>query len=374
MGEKKYNFKRIKTVYITAPEMNKHLAFVKKNRTVVLGPRTSRCRSREIANIELKIVNFHLTYRDNGTTITYVCRLDGEAMKQKKDGLTCFTTMCKYWSAPRLKDEKIFGYHQTTTGKIAWVISPTEQLLYYNKKYNGQRFLNCYGYDMNSAFSRAMLEPIPDTTKLAGIERKIKAGEIGFRLDGEVVFEEGKFANFIFPAMESPYKRFVEIWYNKKMKAKTPEDREKAKEVLNYSVGYLHRRNPFIRNCIVSRCNNLIRSLIDDNTLYCNTDSIVSIGRRPDLEANLGPNVGQWKLEHEGAFAFKEYSYQWNDAEPKYRGIPKKGYKTFKEQNGRAWDILKDPVPQKGNYNVYAFNQKKLCLELVSVGGEDEEI
>lgn len=370
------NFKKIKVVYISISEMKKHLAYCRNNKVIVFGPREGKCRCREVANVELEIVNLKLTYRLDGSTTQYVCRLDGELQKQKTNGLTAYTTLSHYYKVPKLKDQKIYGYAVNRFGKVIWAISPTPQFMWFNKEKNNQRFENCFGYDMNSAFSLAMLEPIPDTTKAPRIEETTKKGEIGFRLDGSVIFEPGRFANFIFPLMESPFVKFVEVWYERKQVAKTKAQREKAKEILNYAVGYLHRTNPFIRNCIVARCNDRIKELIDENTLYSNTDSIVSAVRRPDLEANIGPYIGQWKLEHQGAFAFKDFSYQWNLEQPKYRGIPKGNFETFQEKYGRPWDLLKDPA-LKTNYNVYAFDLSKLDIvkrAIDDLGGEDEEI
>lgn len=375
MGEKKVVFKKIKVENISIKEMMKHIDFIKKNGYIIVnGPRIGKCHNRYVANIEMELVNFKLTYRNEGKTTQYICRLDDEEKPHKINGLTAYTTLSKYWKIPNLKEIKIYGYRLNRFGKVVWNVDPTQQLMYYNKEKNNNRYYDCVGYDMNSAFSRAMLEPIPDTSQMPRIEETVKAGEIGFRLDGTVVFEKGLFANYIFPLMDSPFETFVRTWYFRKASAKTPEAREKAKGMLNYSVGYMHRVNPFIRNCIVARCNEFIKKLIDENTLYCNTDSIVSCVKREDIEKNLGSDIGQWKIEHKGAFAYREYTYQWNDTEPKYRGIPKKGFKTFKEEHGRAWDLLVDPPP-KQDFNVYVFDMKEVKFKKVELKeGQHEEI
>ena len=96
----------------------------------------------------------------------------------------------------------------------------------------------------------------------------------------------------------------------------------KAKAVLNYSIGYLQNINPFLRASIISYCNSDIESIKDEDTIYCNTDSIVSLKKRKDL--SFGKDIGQWKLEEQGLFAYVGYDYQWYDEKKTaVRGIPK---------------------------------------------------
>ena len=239
--------------------------------------------------------------------------------------------------------------------------------LYYNKKYNNTRNY-AYGYDLNSAYSFAMLGDMPDTTQKLGEFRIVQPGEIGFKeslkenIDGTnypdlVMVEEGKYADIIFKKISSPFIKFVKNWYNKKLNAKDKIEKAKAKGVLNYSVGFLQNRNPYIRATIITRCNNLIKSLVDKNTLYCNTDSLVSLTKREDIEEKLGSNIGEWKLEHEGNFAYIGFNYQWNLDKPSYRGVPNSWFKD-------NYDILKDGIPDFGN--VFYLDHENLKLVEVS--------
>ena len=139
--------------------------------------------------------------------------------------------------------------------------------------------------------------------------------------------------------MESPFKKFVNRWYEEKKNAKTKQQKAKAKGMLNYSVGYLQRVNPFLRSTIIYYANKMIKDLVDENTLYCNTDSLVSLVPRNDL--NIGTNIGEFKVEHEGQFAFRGFNYQWDNS-VSYRGIPKSWFKP-------GFDILVDNIPQIGN-------------------------
>ena len=110
----------------------------------------------------------------------------------------------------------------------------------------------------------------------------------------------------------------------------------------------MQNRNPYIRANIIGLCNDKIKSLIDKNTLYANTDSIVSLIERPELE--LGDNIGQWKVEHRGKFAYIDYSYQWNETCPSIRGKPK-------EYFPEGFDLLTDDLPVCNN--IYRFDRIK---------------
>jgi len=357
----------IKQEYVNFDKFYKLFKWCKKNRIIVLGPRDKKSRNRMFANLEINAINVKLTFRRNDKTTTYCSRLDGGDIKQHISGMRAYTTMCQNilpWHIPNLKHNSLYEYHKNKKGQIEWVVEPTHQLMYFNKQLNNNRYSNCYGYDLNSAFTYAMMQPIPNTEVEPELYRTTKEGEIGFLLDGSVIFKKGYFANFIFPAMESPFINFAEKYYAKKRYAKTEEDKEKFKQTLNYCIGYMHRTNPFIRNCIVARSNEKIQDLMDENTLYCNTDSIVSRVKRPDLEKNLGKGLGQWKIEHQGDFAFKDFSYQWNDAIPIYRGVSKKWFENFEKANGRFWDLLIDPLPT-AVYNGYAWNEEKFDFDKI---------
>lgn len=366
----------LKTEYLPFEKWYKHFKWCKNNRAIVIGPRTKGNRSRMVANLEINAITVKLTYRKNNKTTIYASRLDGDDINQHISGMRAYTTMCQNilpWHMPNLKADPRYKYHKTKRGQIEWVIDSTKQLMYYNEEFNNNRYENCFSYDLNSAFTDAMCKPIPNTEEEPQFLRNIKKGEIGFLLDGTVIFEAGIFCNIIFPEMESPFIKFATKYFDKKRYATDKEAKDKAKQTLNFCIGYMHRTNPFIRNCIVQRCNNKIKALIDENTLYCNTDCIVSKGRRFDLENNLGNGLGQWKIEHQGDFAYKEFSYQWNDAIPTYRGIPKKWFENFEKENGRFWDLLIDPLPT-AEYNGYIWDEKTCDFKQVKWGEKNEKV
>jgi hypothetical protein len=93
------------------------------------------------------------------------------------------------------------------------------------------------------------------------------------------------------------------------------------KDYLNIPTGCIQRHNIFLRNAIIHYSNEYIKKYIDENTIYCNVDCIVSLVPRPDIPT--GDCIGSFKNEHNNeAFKFIDTGmYQWND-ECHYKGIP----------------------------------------------------
>lgn len=344
--------------FISIEEFNKHLAFVKKNRVIVYEPHQhgQYC---NIANLEVDVVNIKLTYKVGPKVVTYQTRLDGAKSPEKITGLIAYQTICKYYKIPNMKDSKYFKRTERKVNnrtQISWDIQAASPFLWFNEKKNGKLYYNCIEYDMTSAYAWALTLPIPDTSKEPSFHRAVKEGEIGFRMNGTITFEGS--ASIIFPLMDSPFLRFVNKWFGIKRYG-NEEEKIKAKQMLTFCVGYMQRTNPFIRNTIVERCNILMRSLIDKNTLYCNTDCIVSQVERKDLK--IGSSFGEFHIEHQGVFAYDGFNYQWNYELPKYRGIPKNWFKAFEKKNGRRWTILDDPIPHEADSEFY-FDEKKLQI------------
>ena len=293
---------------------------------------------------------------------TYILKLDGSSRDDNITGLEAYKIMCQYAKPQHVED---YGYKLKDLGTCSGI-------LYENMKFQGKR-VQAWAYDINSAFSTQMLEPLPDLA--TGRKNDvIGENEVGFVLQPDFasmapkwllvpIFTHGIKAEYVFKLMESPYKKFVESWYNKKKCAKNAQDKAKAKMVLNASIGYLQRVNPFWRSCIIYRCNKYVEALRDENTIYSNTDCIVSTCRRPDLEDNIGTGLGQFKLEHPGEmFAWSPESmiYQWNYEVPVARGVPKEWFKVRSKQLGRPFDLLIDEIPF--GLNRYIFNKDTLTV------------
>ena len=287
-------------------------------------------------------VAFAVTTFWEGRTTTFICFKDGRDPQEGTTGLKVFKEFSLYWKVPRME-----------------VDISASPLLGYNPEYEGQR-IEAWSYDLNSAYSDAMLSGWIDVSQKPKSKEIDPETEVGFDFDGEdLVLKREGYCSYVFNKCEVPdgVRKYVCRWYNKKRKAALAGDYVQkiiAKQHLNYIVGYFQRVNPWLRAWIVCSCKEKIEALLDENSLYWNTDSICSRVRRPDLEEDLGNGLGQWKMDHSGVVAYRGLAYQWNMEKPTYRGIVKSWFPD-------GWDILKDPVP--GNANDWVFNKKTLRLE-----------
>lgn len=335
----------------TVEEMNEHLAFVNQFRRCYEGDYDKKCRLSTInAFYSDKLVRFLLTYKvGKKKAATYVFSKSGGEITNQEYALEAWTNLNQYYKVPEL-DMAIWGSMSASPYRFT------------DKRYSGKR-VKAWSYDVNSAYAAAMLMDMPDTSKECR-QGYVEEGEIGFKLlpkfndDGDMcvaITEKGKYSNYIYPLMPSPFKKFVEKWYKIKKETKDKKEKEKAKAMLVCAVGFLQRRNPALRAAIITYANNFIRDRMDENTIYVNTDCIVSLVPRDDLE--IGEEVGQFKLEREGEdFACNGDVHQWNLEKPAYPGIPKEWFLRFPE-----WDLLKDPPPP--NQNIYQFNPITFQLE-----------
>lgn len=331
-------FSKKRVRYVDFNEINKHLKYCQDYRSIYHRPKKDREYFQLNAYIEDKLRYFELSYKYAGEACTYIFdKANGDTDDhQQITGLQSFSVLNRYTHINRvIKNKKDAPFS-------------AKGLLWSNKKYEGKR-VDAICYDMNSAYSYAMIQPMPDTS-IPPKQKFIEKGEIGFYLNGDRQTEG--YSMFVFNLMESPFKKFVETYYKRKVKAKTRAEKRRAKEYLNFCVGFLQHRDPFTRAQIVGLANDRILDLIDENTIFCNTDSIVCLKERTDLE--IGEEIGQWKVEHKGKFAFVGYNYQWNDDIPSIRGKPKIDFK-------KGWDILKDPLPDCGNK--FRYNQIKGVIE-----------
>lgn len=372
-------FKNKRIVYVhDVREMNKHLRYCRDHRTRATSEAWVKLQRlpRAYYTLELMYARIILRYSGNGLPYTeYIFYLDGSEHQQAVSGMRAFNTLQRMSHKGVVDLTGNSEYYDSLFG--TWKIGTIAGLIYFNPKYLGQRFENCICYDRRSAYSAAMLEPIPDTRVLPRRNDYVREGEIGFRLmphgiNNEqhfyAIFEAGKLAEYVYPAIESPFKSFVEYFYKKRKTAKGIEA-DKIKQTLNYAVGYIRRKNPFVHSCILSRARYFIESLIDDDTLYSNTDSIVSKKPRPDLDKLVGEGIGEFKVEHKGSFAYNGSGYQWNFELPSMRGRSKAW---FKNAYPNGYDILKDKIPFMES-NKYEYDTKKGIIKLCDLKQEEQE-
>ena len=349
-------FVRNRIVNLNEKEFNLKLKFVKKYCKVWYNKPVSHPVAMN-AFIEEGVSKIKLTFLDpfnKRRVTTYVFDKSCSALQHQTTGLNAWTTLQRYAKIP----------HVATKEEAAEYFPAVSGILYYNPEHNGTR-QHAVGYDMNSAFSWGMLQDMPKDTEKGPInfnkktgeynERRVGPDEIGFGPNGELRETNG-LARYIFKKEKSPFNRFVDVWYARKKNAKNPIEKTKAKDMLVMCIGFMQRHNFWIRTAIIGYCNKLITHLIRkyrSEILLSNTDSIISTCRIPELDRNIGKNIGQWKLEHEGEFAYKNLNYQWDLNKPTYRGTSKSWFKD-------GWDILKDARPTDGNFFDFDFKNMKL--------------
>lgn len=336
-----YKSERIK--YLTIDEMNEQLKIINESYVLIKGPKKDFEPFGLRAFYEDKMVEFKVTLKRGTKVYTYSVRKDMTVKRQETTGVKAYSIGQRYFKAPDLsKKSYLKKFFVFTHKKFTLTAKP---FLWKNNDYENQ-WLEAYSYDINSSYSFAMMKDMPDTS-IDPHEGIVKDGEVGFRLDKDDNFVPvftGTRAIWIFPLIPSPFVKFVKVWYDKKNNAINKQEKEKAKETLNYYVGYLQKKNPFLRAMILYYANSYIQSCMDENTIYCNTDSLVSLVPRNDLKVGVG--IGQFKLEKSGKFIFKGYNYQWNKEPPSIRGVPKSWFK-------KNFDLQKDELPKRGNVYEY---------------------
>lgn len=292
-----------------------------------------------------------LTITTNITTpCTYIVRIDDDNVPmQPVAGLQAYTAFARSWS-------KQAGYKIPTFSRAA---GSARALLAYRQETDRQR-APAWGYDKRSAYGWAMCQQMPDTRVDPDMLRVVRDGEIGFSLeqpeelpgfvydDSEtlVMHLPGEFADYVFPAIDSPMTEWAQHCYELKEGARTKTEKAKAKAMMIYPVGYLQRTNCWLRAAVVEWANRSIRLDIDNDTIAVNTDSIVSRRERNDIV--VGTGLGEYKIEHSGLYAGVGHSYQWNDDIPAIRGVPKAYLK--------GYDILSDTAPIRRNTYYLDYN------------------
>lgn len=345
--------KKIKNV--TADEMNAVLETIEKYTNIYYGE-WKRYKNMSLAThsfIEDGMVCFKVTTKyPDLIPCTYILNKDCTSNSLTK-GADRYRTLQRYYKVPDFRKNTDPELDLPKTRKNSFAFA-SKALVGFNPKYNGKE-IYLYEYDLNSAYSDQMIKMIPDTTKYI-LYDIVKEGQVGFMFDYELTMidEPGLYADIIFDLMESPFKKFVDVWFKKKKEAKTEQEKNLAKEQLNFPIGYMQRTNPFIRGYIIQKCNKRISKLIDENTALWNTDAIYSTVPRPELE--LGTGLGQWKLE-EGMFRLKNLEYQKVGELPHYRGIPRKWFSV-------DFNLLTDELPTQGN--IYRFNKETFRIEEIA--------
>ena len=319
--------------------------------------------------IELKDTKIEITtrYYEYGVPTTYIFDLNNEDIFVRS-GLDYFKEFSRAYKVPKADKyniERLNRYKNTENNKYVCSASP---ILYYNRKYEKQLLENCYEYDLNIAYANTLLRKIPDLENpvIAKWPEQIKVNknEVGFILDDTLsIVNSGYMADIKLKLIDTPkkLKDFLIRWYNRK-KNSTGKEKLEAKAMLNLPIGHCQRYNPFLRSYVVNTCNKVIKDIIDENTLFWNTDAIFSKVRRPELE--IGNEIGQFKEIKCDKLVYVGNVYQINDEDPIYRGISKTWFKSFEKEYGRKYDLLKDYDKTISRINYYDLNWETLKLEV----------
>lgn len=298
------------------------------------------------AYIEDDDYKIKITYKPFKKAITYVFDKDNK-YQIKIEPKSCVSQMSRAYKIERV--EEILDIDPLT-------LPAAKPWLYKNNKYNGKA-VNAYEYDLSQAYAQMLKLPLPITKSMKRYAKLSNSTQIGFiELNGDLMLVENDYnteCDYVFDTMESPYIKWVNRIFERCDKATDDNAKTEIKSLYRFAVGDLQNINPFWRATIVGRCNELVKSYMNEDTVYCNTDSIVSTKRRLDLESD--PNFN-WKLKRVNE-VFKwqkdKMNYQWNDELPVMRGPLKRYVEYYNKTHAIKWNILTDAIPDNLEHQYY---------------------
>ena len=285
----------------------------------------------------------------------YVCWLDG-TVRPAISGLKAFQKLQQYsYKAINAKNYNLPNLERFWDSELRKYTCSAGPIIDYNHKYENMELLDIWEYDLNSAYSSVMLDHIPNVNKPI-MNTTLKKGQVGFILDDKLTMLDtpGCYVDVAFNLIElsNNQKKYIEKLYLEKTLTVDDLEKDEIKTLLNASIGYYQKWNPFMRSYIVNKCNDYISGLLDNDSVLWNTDAIFSLKRVPELA--LGTKIGEFKEIFIKRFVYSGCNYQIDNKIPKYRGIPKAWFKDKK------FDLLKDTLPER--CNKYKYDEKKAKL------------
>lgn len=213
-------------------------------------------------------------------------------------------------------------------------------------------------YDVNKSYFNACNNLMP--TEMIDQLRKPRQNEVGFKLNGKpVIGPSNDICPFIFKLERiEGLDRYIKIYTNKLKKAKDKYEKQYYKDQINMSIGNLANHNPFLRNMIIWYSNNFIESKVDENTIWSNTDSIVSTVKRDDLK--ISDEIGDFKIEHEGRFIQNITGYQWlDDNKISNKGLSKDKIKLYEERTGKKFILGETDLEEIVSMKLWEYSNEK---------------
>ena len=363
-------------------EFNEHLTEAYNNSIVRIFGHTNKVIP-NAAVLEEKANLFSLIYKKDNQKKYYVIEKNGNNEDLNlADVITIWAQVNKQCKFQKVKDflpeyefdtklfrnNKEIGYRQCIGSA-----SPERNS---NPKFRNKAVENCYEYDLCHAYGQFLKEDVPDLSTVQ-YNVELKPGQIGFYIFGTTLegfprlcatTKVGFMCTWAFDLMESPFKKFVEKIIDKLDKETDKVKRNKLKNYFRIAVGELQNHNPFIRATIVEKCNKLILSLLDDNSIYWSTDSIISAVKRDDiLESGY-----DWQIKHSGTFRLGAHlEHQWNQEVPVINGILKRYIKWYNLTHEKPFILLENKIPElTGSY--YILDRKNYQLIVNEVLNNDK--
>lgn len=312
---------------------------------------------------------------------TYVFDLDGNQLSEQTVINACsqLTKVYKYEDVEEVlgikydhtiaPDGKAYGYRVN--------IGSAAPYKYFNKTYYNKE-IKAYEYDLSSAYLQVLAKlRLPKLTTMK-CNTVVGKNQVGFYQAGNTkvgnklnfTYREGAYCQWVFDLMpERPYEEWAIKKLNQLSSMPKGPEKDKIKNVPRYSVGQMQNHNPFIRCMVVETCTKLIKSLQDENTVYSNTDSIVSLTQRPDIENYTDYKFHTDSKHYNARFYMVQdgdgISYQWNDEMPKASGLKKRYIERYNREHNTKFILGADEMPVKLNKTLYevVFENNKLVLK-----------
>lgn len=319
-----YKYCKIKEVPVNLEQMKEILAYVKEyfNYSYSKPPTDKRIKAEVYIDDCPKYLKVTGKYINSVKLTTYIFSKDGREVELEPSVSDVYKEMVR----------KTSGYHDLLDEDEKYDNYSSSPFTFSDYRY-WYKEQNVISYDVNKSYFYLMSQDFPDTRQPKG-KGIVRPREIGFRDSGKVIqsrdgrlrlqlqlVKPGEYADFRYPRRESPFKKYVEYKQKQLELATTKEEIKRIKQSINYSIGNLQHHNPIWRAWIVESGNKRIKSFMDKNTIYCNTDCVVSLVPRPDIP--VSDKVGDFKIEHQGKCTIENATITWEDGTDNRKGVPK---------------------------------------------------